>query len=431
MTVRDMQTDIGCSPLTLQSDRFFCDPDYLALVEMHREQRLLFITDMSETRVSAFLAWLFRPYEGHGLGERAIRELLLNAWRKAEQTDSVGHTLPSPGEINNWSFRDLLVETEYQVEKNLTDSKGRGRSVDLLIVSHWHKLMICIENKFGSVAHSNQLRDYRQSLEKKFDGYKKVFIYLDWNAENEADDTGWIQLDYLWLISLISAQEESGLLSDQALGALKQVREYLGEEAAMGDDQQTRKDNLISSLVKKHREVIQVFSHYKSTDWNSRFEKPQSLNHSLMIEFHQRWSLWHEVIDQSHHAGLVSDVKNATSEELEISASPAGVTFRLKKWSAYDPVTVGYWGARVWAWTGRDQTEQYEVGAGVQLDRILDEKQDQLRTAAVKLRSLTRAAPKKASWIKIYQASDLKSDAAAQNVVAVLKRMEKEFSEII
>ena len=62
----------------LEINRFLCDPNFLMLVELQREQRLLFITDLTETRVSAFLAWLFRPQEGHGLGDRAIRELLLN-----------------------------------------------------------------------------------------------------------------------------------------------------------------------------------------------------------------------------------------------------------------------------------------------------------------------------------------------------------------
>ena len=54
-------------------DNFLCDENYVSLVESAREQRLLYITDLSETRVSAFLGWLFRPHEGHGLGDHVIR----------------------------------------------------------------------------------------------------------------------------------------------------------------------------------------------------------------------------------------------------------------------------------------------------------------------------------------------------------------------
>jgi hypothetical protein len=44
-----------------QIDLFLSDPSYLALIGLEREHRLLFITDLTETRISAFFGWLFRP----------------------------------------------------------------------------------------------------------------------------------------------------------------------------------------------------------------------------------------------------------------------------------------------------------------------------------------------------------------------------------
>ena len=82
---------------------------------------------------------------------------------------------PEPRSINSWSFRDLIVRSEYQVSKAI--EAGRGRSVDLLLISRRHRLVVAIENKFGSAAHSEQLKAYRLGIEEQVPKYRRLFIY--------------------------------------------------------------------------------------------------------------------------------------------------------------------------------------------------------------------------------------------------------------
>lgn len=221
-------------PTSAQIDAFLCDENYLALIEDEREHRLLYITELSETRVSAFLGWLFHPHQGHGLGDQAVRELLQNAWRQVRSADwegpsadQMGFRSWTPSQIARKSFRDLCVETEYRFGQADAGRK-KNRPIDLTLVSRANKLAILIENKFGSKVHGNQLEAYRLQARAAYPDYTIFHVYLDPNLENQPDDEQyWIPLRYDWLINLISARQKSGLLSEKALNALLQVKEYL------------------------------------------------------------------------------------------------------------------------------------------------------------------------------------------------------------
>ncbi len=414
----------------LQIDLFLSDPDYLALVELQREQRLLFITDLSETRVSAFLAWLFRPHEGHGLGDQAVRELLLNVWRK-NHSEELQISVPTPREVLQCSFRDLLVETEYEIQSNI---EGRGRRcIDIVLISRPNKLVIAIENKFGSSVHSRQLEAYRKGIQKKFPDFRHVLVYLDSNEENEVDDDSWVPLNYQWLITLISGQQKSGLLSDRALEALEQVRDYLNQNSATSVELEAEKDRLMQSIIIRHSEVLNIFRKFSGESWNARLEETSvSITEPLLIEYHQHWVLWNNVIAQSHHSEIVKVAKDRFGERLEISLSSTQVFFRLKEWARFDASPEEFWGPRISAWCGRDFKGVYVVSAGAVLSEILPDYEPQLRKVVEELRDPNlNAAPKTAQWVRISRIEKLSPTEASAQVVSELSRVELMLSTLI
>ena len=413
-----------------QIDLFLSDPSYLALIGLEREHRLLFITDLSETRVSAFLGWLFRPQEGHGIGDQAFRELLLNVWR-TNLREELGHEVLAPRDILGRTFRDLLVHTEYRVHSG--KDAGKGRPIDLLLVSRQNKLVVAIENKFGSAVHSDQLTAYRKGIAKAFPTYSQIYVYLDSNEENRPGDDYWIPLGYQWLIDLIATHQKSGLLSDRALDALDQFKDYLTEDLALSGQREEEKDTLIESIARVHSSILDVFRAYRKQRLSDLLEDPAvTIHESLLIEYHQRRGLWNDVLDQARHVGVVQAAKRAFGGQLEVATGPAEVRLRLKSWARFEADSdKNVWVPRVVAWSGREGKGKYNVWSFANFRGVDPDCEAEVRAAALQLRgSHLRKPAAAAQWMRLGLAEGLAIDSAGLHVVSELKRLDKVFTTV-
>lgn len=406
-----------------QIDLFLSDPGYLALIGLEREHRLLFITDLSETRVSAFLGWLFRPQEGHGIGDQAFRELLLTVWR-TNLREELGHDVLPPRDILNRTFRDLLVHTEYRVQNGREPKKGRP--IDLLLVSRQNKLVVAIENKFGSVVHSGQLAAYRKGIDKAFPSYSQIYVYLDSNEENKPGDDHWIPLGYQWLIDLISTHQKSGLLSDRSLDALDQFKDYLTEDLALSGQREEEKDALIESIAREHKEVLDVFRGYRKQPLKNLLEDPTvTIQEPLLIEYHQRRGLWNDVLDQARHSSVIQAAKRAFGDQLEVNTGPAEVRLRLRSWARFEAEPDNnLWVPRVVAWSGREGKGKYNVWSYANFRGVDPDYEKALRVAALQLRDAQlKRPPATAQWMRLGLSDGLTTDLAGARVVGELKRL--------
>lgn len=353
-------------------DNFLCDENYVSLVESAREQRLLYITDLSETRVSAFLGWLFRPHEGHGLGDHVIRELLHNAWKVdtefPQRADRQSFNGWSPSAIATRSFRDLLVETEYRFGKSESGTSLK-RPADIVLVSRANRLVVVIENKFGTSVRREQLKAYREQAEKAFPEYARLLIYLDPNPDNVPDDEGrWIRLDYEWLINLLVARQKSGLLSDMALNALSQMRDYLQEDSvnALGNDQQRQVQ--IVELIKNHPDVIRAMGEMRMLSAHERLTRGASPKNCgselLLIEYHQRPKLWNDVLSQAAHAHLIDVLYKRIGHVIDVRRRTKRLFFRHTGWVQLTRPGADKdeaWNVRMAAWRQTDESFLYSV----------------------------------------------------------------------
>ncbi|MHA6260582.1 PDDEXK-like family protein [Sporosarcina sp. CAU 1771] len=126
--------------------------------------------DNYEIRHSNVLAWLLNPKGNHGLGSYLANKILAKTFVNPVnlEEDKLGNYDILKLSRNN--YQDLIVHKEH-----LTRS---GRRIDLLAVSHIHKVVILIENKYFSTESAGQLEDYIEHVRSEYEGFKVLPIYL-------------------------------------------------------------------------------------------------------------------------------------------------------------------------------------------------------------------------------------------------------------
>ncbi|MBQ2645109.1 PD-(D/E)XK nuclease family protein [bacterium] len=121
-----------------------------------------------EIRHSNFLAWLMRPNENHGLKDYFLKEFLKSAIK--DYTNNV--------EIEV-KLRDIIFYDFSDIRINREDNH-----IDILLVSYKSKFVCVIENKIDSGENGTQLSRYAEYIENNFKEYKKLFIYLSKETNN-------------------------------------------------------------------------------------------------------------------------------------------------------------------------------------------------------------------------------------------------------
>ena len=196
----------------------------------------------SEMRHSDFFAYLLNPAQNHGLGDLFLKRFLQHAISEADT--NVGAI--SPITLDIWDLDDTQVWRE-------------RNNIDILLSSERNKLVICIENKIGTTEHSDQLRKYRDQIEKEFPEYIKLWFFLTLEGDVPSD-SNYILVRYQMiqgiLEKLIETREAS--LGPDVLVLLRHYRNLLGRHF-MEDSELIQ---LAKQLYEKHRVALDfIFEH--------------------------------------------------------------------------------------------------------------------------------------------------------------------------
>lgn len=180
-------------------DEILSDPNFLKLDKELARFNIFHATDMKnrEIKHTKFMGYLLDPNESHRLGTQFL-------WGFLRRLAANG--------VSGLNLIDLDLEyTKVTIEHNLG---GNGR-IDLLleIPKSNELLVIAIENKIQATQSPDQLKNYREKINKQFQGIKK-FIYLTLNDEEPDDNEEWINVTYgntvaPAIIELISESEET------------------------------------------------------------------------------------------------------------------------------------------------------------------------------------------------------------------------------
>jgi len=196
----------------------------------------------AELKHSNTLAWLLNPDESHGLGDLFLQRWLMRALHAS------GHSAApmTPVEIDAWHLVRVEVRREW-------------RHIDLLLIltleggSQW---VICIENKVLATQSKDQLKSYRETVEREFPGAeRKLYLFLTKN--NEApDDEAYLSASYE---DVYQALSEASQMRRHTIGREPSVliENYLRllEEKFMNESDIAK---MALTIYKKHQRAIDV-----------------------------------------------------------------------------------------------------------------------------------------------------------------------------
>ncbi len=252
-----------------------------------------------EIRHSNFLAWLLDPNGTHGLGNRflirVLRDLALEKGSKLKIT-----------EIGKLNFDNVEVKREfpyYYTNEDISNNIKEGissdykktykRFIDILVIfnntersgdnkkgSH-KKIVICIENKIDSVDSDNQLKNYKEYIEKIYDAnYEKIFVYLTpfGNPPKNDDTNTWYKYSYEGIIKHI---EYLAKATDNFL-IKTYITDYLttlkSEIMGTNNDNATK---LANEIYEQHKEIIDFVMD----------NKDKNLEYQITWENEYRWMI--------------------------------------------------------------------------------------------------------------------------------------------
>ncbi|MBS6995661.1 MAG: PD-(D/E)XK nuclease family protein [Azospirillum sp.] len=192
----------------------------------------------NEIRHSNVLAWLLDANENHEIGDTFIKRIIQDLIKDSTSQSNI--------------FRLLLLDfysfSVYREWKN----------IDILMLSNDEKIAIAIENKVGSHEHDNQLKRYKEILNKEYPNYEKIFIYLTPEGECPSDDD-WKILTYETIVeNLEYIRDKAELLPDVKL----MINNYIDTiRRDIVDD--TQLIDICNKIYNKHKRALDLIYTHK------------------------------------------------------------------------------------------------------------------------------------------------------------------------
>ncbi|MGZ9586415.1 PD-(D/E)XK nuclease family protein [Paenibacillus marinisediminis] len=206
-----------------------------------------------EIRHSNVLGWLLDASGNHNLQDKVFKKFMIEVILHAENEQK-----NSPAGINETffflnHFWDLEVHREWNHTKKQKSSFKR--LVDLLLISHQHKLAIIIENKVYSGEGVDQLSEYNTMVESAYPGYNIIPIYMTLFGDQPSDERYFIFSHlafYLLLNQFIPSQFDH--MNQKVYEFIQDYLKVL-EELILPDKTYVE---LCEELYLKHRQAIEL-----------------------------------------------------------------------------------------------------------------------------------------------------------------------------
>jgi hypothetical protein len=197
-----------------------------------------------ELRHSDFLAFLLDPNQNHGLGDEFARQLLQKV-----VTSTGNQSLPvSPIDLDVWDLNELAVLREWQ-------------NIDILLLDEAHRLAVIIENKIGSIEHSNQLERYYRTADQHHRGWKILGIYLSPEGDSPSHPA-YVSADYTTVCHIIErlTAKRSSTLGDDVRTMMthytQMLRRRIVSESEIAD--------LCRRIYRKHQKALDLIYEYRT-----------------------------------------------------------------------------------------------------------------------------------------------------------------------
>ncbi|MGM0409830.1 MAG: PD-(D/E)XK nuclease family protein [Bacillota bacterium] len=199
--------------------------------------------EKNENRHSNILSWLLNTSANHGLGDFFLRSFLKKLLSENNNDLEVNFF-----DIEIFDFDDIEVRREWN-------------RIDILLISRQNNLVIVIENKIDSSEHSNQLNRYYNIINREFNDYHKVFVYLTREGEIPSDEENWLIFDYDSVLALIEyvLEYRKNTLTKRTLEIIKQYKIIL-RRYIVGNSEI---EEICRNIYKKHKKALDLIFEHK------------------------------------------------------------------------------------------------------------------------------------------------------------------------
>lgn len=326
----------------------FGDPNVRQLLNVTARRGTLEVCTPREINISRVLAWLFDPSEGHGLGDRALRSLLIVAGQQEQaiNLDKESQEFLRPHNIQHMALSHMLVNTELDVEPpagRATADRRKRNPLDVVVLEPVSKLCIAIENKFGAGESADQLKRYRLALENRFSEYQRIYIFLD-KLEAEPLDNQWLPVGYSWLSGFLLEQENDPAVSAEVRRTLSEFRDAVQEE----DEESTSTSatsRLISSIAANHNEAIEAMCAIGRPQGERFLDTLEKISEnlgsaegraslSLFKLYHTRSLLWDECRQRAPFAAFFNGLSEQFPGDLDSDVKRVKAWYSLRSWNS-------------------------------------------------------------------------------------------------
>ena len=291
-----------------------------------------------EIKHSNFIQFLLSPSEKHRLGDRFLKNLLMQALRDSED-------IPLDAlEVSLSSFNDAEVRREW-------------KNIDLLVYSPSNHFICIIENKVDSLEGSNQLDRYESIIKKEFPDCQKVFIFLTREGIS-ASRPRWLSLSYASIADILEkiCEEQKSNIGDDIYVSIRHyidlIRRHIMSESDIAQ--------LCRKIYKQHRQAIDLIYEHRP-DLRSDIEEMlgnliEEYSESMSLEkdgSNQRWIRfapreWDNLVFQKSCSGWTNSKRillfefwnEPQSLELRLVAGPGDIQVKQKIYTKLKEISV-------------------------------------------------------------------------------------------
>jgi hypothetical protein len=244
-----------------------------------------------EFRHSDFLAFLLDPRANHRLGDAFLKRLLKHV------LVTVREPAVRAVEIDATDLDDASVRREWQ-------------HIDILVHHPESRLICLIENKIGSTEHSNQLRRYRNTVQRYFADHRAVLVYLTPEGDEPSDDA-YVPISYRDVTEVVDAVRTSraSTLGPDVRTLMEHyttmLRRHIVADSEIAElcRKLYREHQEALDLIYEHRPDVQydVYEHLMKIVQDSAEEHGLLRQHSGKSQIHFTVKDWDDC--QAQHAG--------------------------------------------------------------------------------------------------------------------------------
>ncbi|OUR95742.1 hypothetical protein A9Q84_14670 [Halobacteriovorax marinus] len=282
-----------------------------------------------ERESSDFIAWLLDPKESHGL-KNIIFKNLIKECKNAHGRIRTLKKRTSSKDFNSKVYDNFYFEVE--VAKKLRGKNKKNRRLDVVLVNPIEKIIIILENKYGSPRDEKQLESYIKIFEDNYsEKYKIIPIFIDATIDEEKvknQNKCWNYIGYSWIANTLEKSLEKLKANKESRVIINDI--ILEIRSEYENDKRFKKSvKAINKLSEYHKELSLRFYDLKKNKFKRLSEEPE-----ILLFMKQNEVILDRMYDTHKYHALSKIIEKLFTKSdyiFDLDYSSKGVAFTTKK----------------------------------------------------------------------------------------------------